>query len=258
MRRLLLALPAVLLLTVGQASSWGEDGPAQPAARFDLRAFGRLPILFNGRVTDFNHYARNALLRVSGNETWLDTEGKTQSAVAWLLEVMSDSDAFRSAPVVLVEHPAVRTLFELPAGIGGQRVPMTDLIPKLEARGFQPVIFRLNAESSMREKDRLPDQLREVVAPGFILLDGAEQLSTRHWLSVRGAAAKAAGFIVTVHRSSRLPVALELESNVKVFESLVTELCGGKLPGEEAYNIFLRHRGNVRECFRELYDRWNG
>ncbi len=146
--------------------------------------------------------------------------------------------------------------------VGGNGVGKTtlieQLIPKLEARGFQPVIFRLNAESSMRDKDRLPDQLRAVVAPGFILIDGAEQLSTRHWLPVRGAAAKAAGFIVTVHRSSRLPVALELESNVKLFESLVTELCGGKLPGEEAYNIFLRHRGNVRECFRELYDRWNG
>lgn len=131
MKKLLFALSAVFLLTVCQASRGGEDGPAQPPARFDLRAFGRLPILFNGRVTDFNHYARNALLRVSGNETWLDTEGKTQSSVAWLLELMSESDAFRSAPVVLVEHPAVRTLFELPADTGVQRVPMTDLIPKL-------------------------------------------------------------------------------------------------------------------------------
>lgn len=146
--------------------------------------------------------------------------------------------------------------------VGGNGVGKTTLIeqlvPKLEERGFQPVIFRLNAESSMREKDRFPELLREVVAPGFILLDGAEQLSTRHWLPVRGAASKAAGFIVTVHRSSRLPVAVELETNVKLFESLVTTLCGGKLPGEEAHAIFHRHRGNIRECFRELYDRWNG
>ena len=132
------------------------------------------------------------------------------------------------------------------------------LIPHLEALGFQPVVFRLNAETSMREKDRLPEKLREVAAPGFIIIDGAEQLSTRHWLPVRGAANKAAGFIVTVHRSSRLPVALELETNVKLFEALVTELCGGKLPEDESHNIFMRNRGNIRDCFRELYDRWNG
>lgn len=146
--------------------------------------------------------------------------------------------------------------------VGGNGVGKTtlveQLIPKLEERGYQPVVIRLNAETSMREKDRLPEKLREIVAPQFIIIDGAEQLSTRHWLPVRGAASKAAGFIVTVHRSSRLPVALELESNVKLFEGLVTELCGGKLPEDESHSIFLRNRGNIRECFRELYDRWNG
>ena len=140
----------------------------------------------------------------------------------------------------------------------GKTTLVEQLIPKLVERGFEPVVIRLNAETSMRDKDRLPDTLREVVAPGFIIIDGAEQLSTRHWLPVRGAASKAAGFIVTVHRSSRLPVVVELESNVKLFEALVSELCGGKLPKDESHAIFLRHRGNIRECFRELYDRWNG
>ncbi len=140
----------------------------------------------------------------------------------------------------------------------GKTTLIEQLIPKLEARGFKPIVIRFKAETSMREKDRLPEKLREIQAPNFIIIDGAEQLSTRHWLPVRGAASKAAGFIVTVHRSSRLPVALELETNVKLFEGLVTELCGGKLPEDEAHTIFQRNRGNIRECFRELYDRWNG
>jgi GTPase SAR1 family protein len=140
----------------------------------------------------------------------------------------------------------------------GKTTLIEQLLPRLEERGFQPVVIRLSAETSMREKDRLPEKIRDVVAPQFLIIDGAEQLSTRHWLPVRGAASKAAGFIVTVHRSSRLPVALELETNVKLFEALVTELCGGKLPEDESHNIFLRHRGNIRDCFRELYDRWNG
>lgn len=130
MRRLLLA---ALLLTVCPISGWSRDDAVQPAMRFDEKAFGRLPILFNGRVTDFDHYARNALLRISGNETWLDTEGKTQTAVGWLLDLMSGSEAFQSAPVVLIEHPHLRTLFELPADAKTHRLPIKDLLPKAGA-----------------------------------------------------------------------------------------------------------------------------
>lgn len=144
-------------------------------------------------------------------------------------------------------------------GIGtGKTTVLEQLAPLLQARGFEPVIFRLSAEISMKEKERLPDKLREVRAPGFILLDGAEQLSTKHWLSVRAAASAAAGFIVTVHRSSRLPVALELETSAKLLDSLVVDLTGGKLPDAEAAVIFQRHRGNLRDCLRELHDRWAG
>jgi ATPase subunit of ABC transporter with duplicated ATPase domains len=140
----------------------------------------------------------------------------------------------------------------------GKTTLLEQLAPHLEARGFEPVFFRLNSESSMRDKERLSDTLRAVRKPGFILLDGAEQLSTRHWLSVRGAASQAAGFVVTVHRSSRLPVVLELETNAALLDDLVSELTGGKLPDHEAGGILHRHRGNVREALRELYDRWAG
>ncbi len=138
----------------------------------------------------------------------------------------------------------------------GKTTLLQQLIPHLEARGFQPVLFRLPAESSMREKERLADKLREVEAPGFILLDGGEQLSTRHWLSVRAAATHAAGFIVTVQRTSRLPVALELETSRKLLDALVCDLTGGKLPDDET--IFHRHRGNLRDCLLELQNRWAG
>ena len=140
----------------------------------------------------------------------------------------------------------------------GKTTLLEQLIPHLEARGFEPVTFRLQTESGMKEKDRLADKLREVKAPGFILLDGAEQLSTRQWLPIRAAASGAAGFIVTVHRTSRLPVALELETSSKLLEHLVTTLTGGKLPDGESDILFHRHRGNLRDCLRELYDRWAG
>lgn len=140
----------------------------------------------------------------------------------------------------------------------GKSTVLEQLAPHLAARGFEPVLFNLTSESGMREKERLPDKLREVRAPGFILLDGAEQLSTRHWLSVRAAASAAAGFVVTVHRSSRLPVALELETSAKLLDALVVDLTGGKLPDGEAAQIFQRHRGDLRQCLNELHGRWAG
>jgi hypothetical protein len=140
----------------------------------------------------------------------------------------------------------------------GKTTLVDQLIPHLTERGFEPVVFRLQTESGMKEKDRLADKLREVRKPGFILLDGAEQLSTRQWLPIRAAASEAAGFIVTVHRTSRLPVAVELETSAKLLESLVGHLTGGKLPDDEAEALFHRHRGNLRDCLRELYDRWAG
>jgi hypothetical protein len=140
----------------------------------------------------------------------------------------------------------------------GKTTLLEQIMPHLADRGFDPVLIRLNSESSMRDKERLPEQLRAVRKPGFILLDGAEQLSTRHWLPVRGAASQAAGLLVSVHRTSRLPVVLALEPDAQLLDSLVIELTGGCLPEKEAASILHRHRGNVRESFRELYDRWAG
>lgn len=140
----------------------------------------------------------------------------------------------------------------------GKTTLLEQIIPHLDARGFRPVVFRLQTESGMKAKDRLVEKLREVKKPGFILLDGAEQLSTRQWLPIRGAASEAAGFIVTVHRTSRLPVALELETSPKLLKGLVESLTGGALPEGEAETLFHRHRGNLRDCLRELYDRWDG
>jgi len=172
--------------------------------------------------------------------------------------------AFRFPPqvdweVLLKRLEALQWCASIVGGNGtGKTTLLEQLAPHLQARGFEPVIFRLTSESSMRDKERLTDPLRGVRKPGFILLDGAEQLSTRHWLSVRGAASQAAGFVVTVHRTSRLPVVLELETNGYLLDNLVHELTGGKLPDHEAQAILHRHRGNMREALRELYDRWAG
>jgi hypothetical protein len=142
-------------------------------------------------------------------------------------------------------------------GSGKTRL-LEELFPHLQEAGYQPQLFRLSSESGMRDKERMVAELRKVVKPGFILLDGAEQLTTRLWLPLRAAASQAAGFVVTVHRVSRLPMLIECETNEALLQDLVEELCGAPLMPFDAENLMLRHHGNLRDCFRELYDRWAG
>lgn len=140
----------------------------------------------------------------------------------------------------------------------GKTTLLEQLIPRLEALGFQPRFYRLNAETSGSDKERLLAEVRGLRAPELLLLDGAEQLSTRQWLPLRGAIGDAAGFIVTLHRAGRLPVVFECKSNPTLLEDIVEELTGGRLPKGEAAAIHHRYAGNIRDCLRELYDRWAG
>lgn len=138
----------------------------------------------------------------------------------------------------------------------GKTLLLEQMKPHLEALGFEPVIIRLSSESSLREKERLADLLRAVVKPGFILLDGAEQLSTRLWLPVRAAAGRAAGLVVTVHRVSRLPTLIECETNAPLLREVVQELAGETLTQDDSETLLLRHRGSIRECLGELAVWW--
>jgi hypothetical protein len=106
------------------------------------------------------------------------------------------------------------------------------------------------------EKRRLLEAVRPLKAPDFLLLDGAEQLNTREWLTVHAATAGCAGTIITLHRPGRLPALFETTPSPGLLGNLAQNLCGAPLPPSEAAALFLRHRGNLRECLRELYDRW--
>ena len=140
----------------------------------------------------------------------------------------------------------------------GKTTLLEQLAPRLAERGFVPRLFTLHTETTLREKRTLVDAIRPLRAPDFLLLDGAEQLTTREWLPLRAAAHQCAGSILTLHRAGRLPVILETASSPSLLEYFVDELSGARLPAGEAASIFQRHHGNLRACFRELYDRWAG
>lgn len=138
----------------------------------------------------------------------------------------------------------------------GKTTLIEQLAPRVEQRGFRPRLFRLDAASKMSDKEALLAAVRALRAPDLLLIDGAEQLSTRQWLPLRVAAETLSGLVVTVHRSSRLPTLIETETSAALLNELVAELAEFQLPPLEATAIFTRHRGNIRDCLRELHDRW--
>jgi ABC-type transport system involved in cytochrome c biogenesis permease subunit len=76
--------------------------------------FGRLPVLFNGRIQPFDSIARNALLQIrSTGDVPLEQlpswqfwrHPKKLRSTEWLLEVMFRPDAANTLPVFLIHHP---------------------------------------------------------------------------------------------------------------------------------------------------------
>lgn len=137
----------------------------------------------------------------------------------------------------------------------GKTTLLEQLVPRLETRGFRPHFCRLTTESKQSDKDALVSAVRELRAPDILLLDGAEQLSTRQWLPLRVAVDSLAGCIVTLHRTGRLPIVVQTETTPALLTELIHELTGSSLPPGETATLLARHRGNIRDCFRELYDR---
>jgi hypothetical protein len=136
----------------------------------------------------------------------------------------------------------------------GKTTLLEQMVPHVRARGFTPHLFRIRAESPVSEKQALLHRVRSLRAPDLLLLDGAEQLTTREWLGLHSAGSAMAGCLITVHRTSRLPTVLEMQTSPALLIDLAAELTGQHLSTADATVLFKRHHGNLRECLRTLYD----
>ncbi|MEY2466581.1 MAG: hypothetical protein QOD03_1102 [Verrucomicrobiota bacterium] len=81
---------------------------------FHVAEFGRLPVLFNGRIQPFDSIARNALLQIRSTgdlpleqlpswQFW--RHPKKLKSTEWLLEVMFKPEVADTRPVFLIHHP---------------------------------------------------------------------------------------------------------------------------------------------------------
>ena len=105
--------PLVLILVM---AAW-IGSRARPARSVDnlpdINAFGRLPVVFEGRVKPFDTLARNSLRVISGLNTYRDDNNTQQPAIRWLLDEVTNSDQAGQHRVFRIESLDVLATLEL-------------------------------------------------------------------------------------------------------------------------------------------------
>lgn len=105
-RLLVPALTGIFLLVL---YGYAARTPKPADDGFDLYAFGQLPVLEKGRVKPLDTLARNTLRSVANRETFKDQKGKTQPAIRWFLDFVTDREDPRGLekdgrPLVLADE----------------------------------------------------------------------------------------------------------------------------------------------------------
>ena len=124
--RNILALAAAVLAFLWIAA--GLRPPAPAPGEFDFAAFGRLTVLADGRVKNFDSLARESLLALQARKTVLSSEGDRIGAVEWLLTLIARPERADDIPVFLVHHPDLLAMLGQ-AGESRHRFSFDDIRP---------------------------------------------------------------------------------------------------------------------------------
>ena len=93
-----------------------------------------------------------------------------------------------------------------------------------------------------------------------LLIDGSEQLGSLAWRRFYLAVLRARRIVATLHRPGRLPTLFKCAPSPDILSNLVHYLDPDDAVLLEPHlpDLFQRHDGNIRLCFRELYDLYAG
>ena len=81
----------------------------KPETGFHTRAFGKLPVLLNGRIQPMDSVARNALMQIRSRQS----VGQ-MNATAWLIETMMNPDAADKLDVFRIDNLELLNMLQLP------------------------------------------------------------------------------------------------------------------------------------------------
>lgn len=137
----------------------------------------------------------------------------------------------------------------------GKTTLLEALAARFEGRGFEVQLVRVRPESLGSGLCDLPWG----EGKRALLLDGLEGVGRRARPLLSELVRRTDLLVATAHRAGSLPTLIEVRTSPALLEELVRELVEEEAFGgvrSELPDLLRRHRGNIRECFRVLYDRW--
>ena len=135
----------------------------------------------------------------------------------------------------------------------GKTTLLEDMGGRLVAEGWGVKHLRLTREHPAFDRRLLRQFFSGLSTRDVILFDGAEQLGRLAWWRFARRTRGARGLVITSHRPGLLPTLVECETSVPLLRGIVREL-HEEHAAASADELFSRHKGNVREALRELYD----
>jgi len=98
------SLPLILVtIFTGYFLSKARPALDEPG-EMQIHRFGKLPVVYQGRIKPLDTLARNSLRVISDRQTFVDEDGNRQPAIRWLLDVISGSEAARKHRVFRIPN----------------------------------------------------------------------------------------------------------------------------------------------------------
>jgi len=140
----------------------------------------------------------------------------------------------------------------------GKTTLLEDLAPRIRQAGFAVRDLRLDTETPRFVPGFLDGFTASLGTRDVILFDGAEQLGREEWGRFERRTRAAGGLVITCHRPGLLPTLIETSTTPELLGGLVDQILGDRAVEVRPLMpaLFEKHRGNLREALRELYDRY--
>ncbi|TWT58196.1 hypothetical protein KOR42_15670 [Thalassoglobus neptunius] len=140
----------------------------------------------------------------------------------------------------------------------GKTTLLRDLFRELQRRQIPVTLLRLQDDGSRRNLRKFRETMKDLPATHILLLDTAGLLNWWDWRRVQEESQKLRGLVISCHRPGRMPTLHTCQSTPRQLIRFTRSLAGEEACSEARLaQLFRRNRGNIRECFRELYNHFS-
>ena len=136
----------------------------------------------------------------------------------------------------------------------GKTTLLEDLASHLASRNLTAKYLRLDRDQRTFDPAMLQEFFEHLSDRDVICLDGCEQLSEPAWVAFVKRSERAGGLIGTTHKPGRLPTLVTCSTSPQLLREIVEQLIGRDY-SIDVTALHTKHRGNVRDALRDLYDR---